>query len=273
MRKFWDGKYVTLLNVRLPYHQASALIIALLVALGLRVLLYRTRVGVAMRASVDDRPLAMLNGARPAVSAMMAWAIGTSLAALAGILIAPTLTLSALPLTLLIINAYAAAMIGRLRSLPMTFVGALILGLANDFGRGYLTKIHVGQQYIQGFLDTIPIIILFIVLLIMPQVSLRGHRALRTTGDQQEADLAGIALLCRRGHRRRGHARRRAEQGQPGQRQQDVGLRHHRPVDDPAGRIRRPDLALPAQLRRYRHGRRRPRRTDRQPHRPGLGRC
>ncbi|HEY2303072.1 MAG TPA: ABC transporter permease [Acidimicrobiales bacterium] len=180
MRKFWDGKYLTLLNVRLPYHQASALIIALLVALGLRLLLYRTRVGVAMRASVDDRPLAMLNGARPAVSAMMAWAIGTSLAALAGILIAPTLTLSALPLTLLIINAYAAAMIGRLRSLPMTFVGALILGLANDYGRGYLTKIHVGQQYIQGFLDTIPIIILFIVLLIMPQVSLRGHRALRT---------------------------------------------------------------------------------------------
>jgi branched-chain amino acid transport system permease protein len=110
----------------------------------------------------------------------LAWAVGASLAALAGILIAPTLTLSALPLTLLIVNAYAAAMIGRLRSLPMTFVGALILGLANDYGRGYLTKIHVGQQYIQGFLDSIPIILLFIVLLVLPQVSLRGHRALRT---------------------------------------------------------------------------------------------
>jgi branched-chain amino acid transport system permease protein len=180
MRKFWDGKYLTFLNVRLPYHQASALVIALLVALGLRLLLYRTRVGVAMRASVDDRPLSMLNGARPAVSAMLAWAVGASLAALAGILIAPTLTLSALPLTLLIVNAYAAAMIGRLRSLPMTFVGALILGLANDYGRGYLTKIHLGQQYIQGFLDSIPIILLFIVLLVLPQVSLRGHRALRT---------------------------------------------------------------------------------------------
>ncbi len=47
-------------------------------------------------------------------------------------------------------------MIGRLRSLPMTFVGALILGMANDYGRGYLTKITVGQQYIQGFLDSIP---------------------------------------------------------------------------------------------------------------------
>jgi branched-chain amino acid transport system permease protein len=178
--KFWEGKVVTVLHVRLPYHQVTALVIALLVALGLRLFLYRTRTGVAMRAAVDDRPLAMLNGARPAVSGMLAWAIGCSLAAIAGILIAPTLTLSALPLTLLIVDSYAAAMIGRLRSLPMTFVGALILGLANDFGRGYLTKITVGQQYIQGFLDSIPVILLFIVLLILPQVRLRGHRALRT---------------------------------------------------------------------------------------------
>jgi len=196
MRKFWDGKYLTFLNVRLPYHQAACLVIALLVAIGLRIFLYRTRMGVAMRASVDDRPLAMLNGARPAASAMLAWAIGSSLAALAGILIAPTLTLSALPLTLLIVNAYAAAMIGRLRSLPMTFVGALILGLANDYGRGYLTKIHVGQQYIQGFLDSIPIILLFIVLLILPQVSLRGHRALRTREISKTPTWRGSLLFA-----------------------------------------------------------------------------
>jgi branched-chain amino acid transport system permease protein len=178
--KFWEGKVVVIAHVRLPYHQVAALLIAGLVAIGLRLLLYRTRAGVSMRASVDDRGLARLNGARPAASAMLAWAIGSSLAALAGILIAPTLSLSALPLTLLIVNAYAAAMIGRLRSLPMTFVGALILGLANDYARGYLTRIHTGQQYIQGFIDTIPIIILFIVLLVLPQARLRGHRVLRT---------------------------------------------------------------------------------------------
>ena len=79
---------------------------------GLRLLLYRTRAGVTMRAAVDDRPLATLNGARPDRSAMLAWAIGCSLAALAGILIAPDLGAAALLLTLLIVNAYAAAMIG-----------------------------------------------------------------------------------------------------------------------------------------------------------------
>jgi branched-chain amino acid transport system permease protein len=143
-------------------------------------LLYRTRVGVAMRACVDDRSLAMLNGARPDNVAKLSWAVGTSLAALAGVLIAPTLQLSALPLTLLVIDAYAAAIIGRLRSLPMTVVGALILGLANDFAIGYVPRIHAGAQYLSGLVASIPVIILFIVLLLLPQSRLRGHRTLRT---------------------------------------------------------------------------------------------
>ena len=117
------------------------LVLALLVAIGLRLLLYNTRLGVAMRATVDDRSLAVMNGADPNRASQASWIIGTQLAALAGILVAPKLNLSALPLTLLIVNAYAAAMIGRLRSLPMTFVGALILGLANDLVVGYLPKI------------------------------------------------------------------------------------------------------------------------------------
>lgn len=180
IRKFWEGDIVTILDVRVPYHQLSALVIAAAVAIGLRVLLYRSRIGVAMRACVDDRSLALLNGAKQARVAMTSWAIGVGLAAVAGILISPTLNLSALPLTLLIINAYAAAMIGRLRSLPMTFVGALILGLANDYSAGYLTRIHTARQYLTGLRAAMPVIILFIVLLLLPQARLRGHSAVRT---------------------------------------------------------------------------------------------
>jgi len=113
--------------------------------------LYRTRAGVTMRAGVDDRPLATLNGARPDRSAMLAWAIGCSLAALAGILMAPDLGLQHLLLTLLIVNAYAAAMIGRLRSLSFTFLGAVILGLADAYGAGYLPS---GNDYLKGFQGT-----------------------------------------------------------------------------------------------------------------------
>jgi branched-chain amino acid transport system permease protein len=181
VRTFWDGKVVTVFSVRVTYHEIASIIIAIAVVLALRVFLYGTRVGVAMRASVDDRSLAMLNGARPDRAALLAWAIGASMAALSGILISPTLALSALPLTLLIINAYAAAMIGRLRSLPWTFVGALILGLADAYSRGYIST-NVPEkmkQYLDGFYVSIPVIILFIVLLILPNPRLRGHAANR----------------------------------------------------------------------------------------------
>ncbi|MCU1374653.1 MAG: inner-rane translocator, partial [Actinomycetia bacterium] len=142
VQPLWSGQVWAWGIVRVSYNDIAVLVLAAGVAVGLRLLLYRTRVGVAMRANVDDPNLAMLNGSRSVVNARVAWAIGTSLAALAGILVAPKLSLSPLPITLLIVNAYAAAMIGRLRSLPMTFVGALILGLANDYGVGYLPKIH-----------------------------------------------------------------------------------------------------------------------------------
>ena len=49
-----------------------------------------------------------------------------------------SLSLEALTLTLLVVNAYAAAVVGRLRSLPLTFAGALALGLAQSYAVGYL---------------------------------------------------------------------------------------------------------------------------------------
>ena len=97
----------------ITYHQLITISVAVAVAIGLRLLLYRTRIGVAMRAVVDDRPLAQLTGARTALVARTSWAIGTSLAALGGILIVSSAGLSATALSLLIVNAYAAAVFGR----------------------------------------------------------------------------------------------------------------------------------------------------------------
>ena len=196
IRKFFDGSVVTLAGVRIPYHQIGVLLIGALVAVLLRLLLYRARVGVAMRASVDDRSLAMLHGIRPDRTSMMAWALGSMLAALAGVLIAPTLTLTALPLTLLVINAYAAAIIGRLSSLPWTFVGALILGLANDYAHGYLGQISTGSQYLQGFYASIPVIVLFIALLLLPAGRLRGHGSVRARESVPHPAWAGSVLFA-----------------------------------------------------------------------------
>src|SRR5437660_5036324 len=94
LNHFWEGNVVSIGSVNVTWHSVFALIVAMLVALALRLLLFRTRAGMTMRAAVDDRKLTMLNGARPGQSAMLAWAIGCSLAALSGILAAPDQGLS-----------------------------------------------------------------------------------------------------------------------------------------------------------------------------------
>jgi branched-subunit amino acid ABC-type transport system permease component len=152
-------------------HQAITIGIAILVAIFLRLVLTRLRIGIAMRAAVDDRPLSTLNGARPNRVSMLAWAMGTSLAALGGILIAPGIALDAPSLSLLIVSAYAAAIFGRLRSLPMTFLGAVVVGCTEGYLSGYLPQ----NQYLSGFRLAIPAIILFIVLLVLPNPRLRGR--------------------------------------------------------------------------------------------------
>jgi len=177
----FPGKRLAVLGVNISWHQASALVVAVGVAVGLRVLLYRTRVGLDMRAAVDSRPLAMLHGARPDRSAACAWAISCSLAALAGILIAPSFgSLSHLTLTLLIVSAYAAAMVGRLRSLPLTVLGAVVLGLGDSYAIGYIPS---DNDYFSTFRFVLPVVVLFVVLLVLPNPQLRTRAATASRED------------------------------------------------------------------------------------------
>jgi len=188
----WEGNKISIGPVNVTWHSVFAFVLAIVIAIGLRLLLYRTRAGVTMRATVDDRPLVTLNGGKPDRSGMLAWAIGCSLAALAGMLAAPDQGLSPV-LALLIVNAYAAAVIGRLRSLPLTFVGAVILGLADAYGTGY---INLQNDYLSGFRAAIPVIILFIALIAMPQSRLRGHSAVRSRERLPKPSWSDSLVAC-----------------------------------------------------------------------------
>src|SRR5439155_3935003 len=108
--KFFGSNRLRLVAVNVSYHQLTIVAVALIVAALLRLLFYRTRVGIAMRAVVDDPDLAAMNAVEPARIAQLSWALGATLAALAGILVAPLVNLDALTLTLLIVDAFAAAM-------------------------------------------------------------------------------------------------------------------------------------------------------------------
>jgi branched-subunit amino acid ABC-type transport system permease component len=176
---FGADRTVSIAGVNLAWHELAAIVIALLVALGLRFLFYSTRTGVAMRAVVDDPDLLELNAGRPERLAMASWALGAFLAALAGVLITPIQgsTMSATALTLLVIDAFAAAMFGRLRSVPRTFVGALVLGLAGSYVIGYFPADD--WTWTGNFRVSLPMIALFVVLLFLPQDRLRGATVAR----------------------------------------------------------------------------------------------
>lgn len=154
-------------------HEIIALVLAVAIAVGLRLLFHRTRVGVAMRGVVDDPDLLQLNGHSPERVALLSWVMGSTLAVLAGILITPIGggALEANALTLLVIDAFAAAMFGRLRSIPRTFVGAIFLGMSATYLVGYAP---VSWTWVGNFRLSLPMIILFVVLLVLPQDRLRG---------------------------------------------------------------------------------------------------
>jgi len=150
-------------------HQLITIGLSVVVALLLYLLLNRTRVGTAMRASVDNPMLLRLFGGVPDRVASLSWAIGISLAALAGILLTPVIGLSYYDLTLLVINAYAAAMLGRLASLPLTFVGAMGLGVLQSFAVAYLPS----NGNLAGLRAVVPALFLFAVIVALPQAQLR----------------------------------------------------------------------------------------------------
>lgn len=170
--EFFQGHQFKVFLVYITYHELIVVGVSLAVAVAMRLFFARARTGVAMRAVVDNRDLSEMAGARPVLIGQMSWALGVGLAALAGVLLAPIQTLNILLLTLVIVNAFTAAMFGRLKSLAWTAVGGLGLGLAVTYVVGYAP--------VGGFLQkdqiAIPMVVLFVVLIVMRQDRLRTSR-------------------------------------------------------------------------------------------------
>jgi branched-chain amino acid transport system permease protein len=195
--QFFVGNSVSIFGVVVTWHQLTVVIVAVAAAVGLRLFLFRTRPGTAMRAVVDDPELASMAGASPARFGQYGWALGAFLAALAGILLAPLVTLDINTLTLLVINGYAAALVGRLKNLPFTFAGGLVLGLAESYAVGYLPVGNVVSQ----IKPLVPMAFLLIALLLIPQGRLRAAgravalRVPRVAG-LRESIIAGAVFVA-----------------------------------------------------------------------------
>ena len=181
--EFLNGHNLSVGGVNLSAEQLVTLAVAALSAIGLRLFFTRSLAGVSMRAVVDDPDLARLACTSAGRVSSYAWMIGVFFAAVAGILLAPT-TMNQLQLTELVIYGYAAAVVGRLRSIPLTFVGAMVLGVADSMAVGY-----VPTSVLSDVTAALPMALLLVVLLVLPEVRLRAGRQAQA----QPAKAAGAA--------------------------------------------------------------------------------
>jgi ABC-type branched-subunit amino acid transport system ATPase component/branched-subunit amino acid ABC-type transport system permease component len=159
---------VRMLDVNVQWEQIIVAVVGFAAAGALYAFLRFTRRGVELRAVVDDPDLLSVTGTSSVRVRRLAWMIGSSFAALSGLLIAPNLQLSALALTLLVVQAFSAAAIGYFTNLPLTYVGGLLTGIAGALA----TKYVVNVPWLIGFPSSLPFVVLFIVLLVTPRSKL-----------------------------------------------------------------------------------------------------
>jgi ABC-type branched-subunit amino acid transport system ATPase component/branched-subunit amino acid ABC-type transport system permease component len=135
-----------------------------LAAVALWWLVRRSRVGLEMRATVDRRELAALRSVDIARASRVAWMASSMMACLVGVAGGVVIGLLSDSYTLLLFAAAAAAVFGRLRSVPLAFIGGLLLGVAQNLVAGYL---NVGfLQNVQGLDSSVPFLVLLIGLVV-----------------------------------------------------------------------------------------------------------
>jgi branched-chain amino acid transport system permease protein len=173
------------LGVTVNWNQASVVIGGAVVAIAFGLLLRYTPFGLATRAAVDSPRVASIAGINPPVISAISWMLGCGLAALAGVLLSPTLGLGEIQFTLLLVVSFAAAVVGRLRSLPLAFAGAILIGLLQGLSEKYVndwfsdSTSTFADTLKTGLKPSIPFIVMLVFLL--------GYQGLRR--EQFDVDL------------------------------------------------------------------------------------
>jgi len=124
-----------------PLYRLAVIVIAMVIALALWLLLDRTRLGAMIRAGVDDPDMARVVGIRVSQLFTIVFALGSGLAAFAGIIGAPILSVypgldqDMLPLALVVV------ILGGSGSLLGSFVGSIIVGFIYNFGQALFPEL------------------------------------------------------------------------------------------------------------------------------------
>ena len=134
--------------------------VTLVLLVGLREIVLRTRFGLALRALSQNRDVAALMGVNSDAVIALTFALGSALAGVAGVLYAMNIhSIEPLMGTLPGIKAFVAAVLGGIGSLPGAAVGGLLLGLSECL---------LGGSFLSSYRDAIAFGLLILILLLRP---------------------------------------------------------------------------------------------------------
>ncbi|MGD9180235.1 MAG: branched-chain amino acid ABC transporter permease [Desulfobacterales bacterium] len=135
-------------------------IISLLACLLFYLLVQKTRIGLAMRATSENLPAAQTMGIPTRKVLAFSWGLAALLGVIAGLFLAPALLLDPFFMLEPFLKGFAAAILGGLNSLPGAIVGGLILGVAESLAGGFISI---------AFKNTMAFVIIILVLLFRPE--------------------------------------------------------------------------------------------------------
>ena len=147
-------------QIRLSQQDIVSVALAALVSVGLVLLLKRTRLGIAMRAVAKDPETASLMGIENQHIKSLTFALGTGLAAFAGVLVLPQSVLDPYVGRMALLKGLTIVILGGLGNVNGAILSGILFGLAEAYGAVYISV---------GFEDAIGYLLMIIVLLFLPQ--------------------------------------------------------------------------------------------------------
>lgn len=131
---------VEILGVSYPLYRIVIAVTALVIVAAVLLVTYRTKLGLVVRATVDNRAMASVLGIPPRLVITGTFAVGTTLAVLAGALQSPLLGVTPTIGAAFLAPAFFAVLLGRAGSLPGAVFGAFVVALLSTVLRTYLNE-------------------------------------------------------------------------------------------------------------------------------------
>ncbi|WP_413206610.1 branched-chain amino acid ABC transporter permease [Rhodospirillum sp. A1_3_36] len=136
-----SGTVEILPGVPYPAYRLAIIAVGILVALGLWLLISRTRLGMRIRAGASDREMAAALGANVTTLQTLVFGLGALLAGLAGAMAGPILAVESGMGEKILILAFVVIVIGGIGSVRGALVAALSVGLVDTLGRAFLPNL------------------------------------------------------------------------------------------------------------------------------------